>query len=148
MTVETKNGLKVQVDEKQKITFPQGLFGFENMTDFVLLDCEYKPFFWMQSLQEKNLSFLIVDPFLFFSDYEIDADDSILKTIDLTKPEDVKIMCIVTVPNDGSGVTINMQGPLVINKINNKAMQIILPDERYTTKHNLLEQIKNGGSAC
>lgn len=148
MTVETKNGMKVQADEKQKITLPNGLFGFEKLTEFVLLDCEYKPFFWMQSLEDKDLAFLIVDPFLFFNDYEIDADDSTLATIELSKPEDVKIMCIVTVPADGSGVTANLQGPLVINKSNNKCMQIILNDSRWQTKHNLLEQVKKGSQPC
>lgn len=146
MTVQTKNGLLVQADEKQKITLPQGLFGFENMHNFVLLDCEYKPFYWMQSLDNKDLAFLIVDPFLFFSDYEIDADDKTLSSIDLTNPEDVKIMCIVTVPADNSGVTANLQGPLIINKANNKCMQIILTDERWQTKHNLLEQVKQGAN--
>ena len=61
-------------------------------------------------------------------------------------PEDVKIMCIVTLPADNSGVTANLQGPLIINKANNKCMKIILTDERWQTKHNLLEQVKQGAN--
>lgn len=148
MNVETKNGMIVQVDEKQIIDLPAGLFGFEKLSKYALLDCEYKPFFWMQSLDDKDLAFLIVDPFLFFSDYEIDADDQTLATIELNKPEDVKIMTIVTVPSDGSPVTVNLQGPLVINKQNNKCMQIILSDSRWQTKHNLLDEIKKRGEKC
>ena len=148
ITVETRSGLKVQADEKQKITMPQGLFGFEKYTDFVILESEYKPFFYLQSMQDKNLAFLIMDPFLFFDDYEIEADDTSLSTIDLHNPENVKVMVIVTVPSDGSPVTVNLQGPLVINKVNNQAMQIILSDSKYQTKHNLLEQINKRSKSC
>jgi flagellar assembly factor FliW len=30
----------LEIDEQQKITFPQGLFGFETIRDYVLLDAE------------------------------------------------------------------------------------------------------------
>ena len=52
--------------ETVKIEFPQGLFGFENCKNFSLTEAEYKPFCWLQSEDDKTLSFLVVDPFIFF----------------------------------------------------------------------------------
>ena len=53
---------------KSVLHFPRGLYGFENHTDFILSESEYKPFMWLQSASEKSLSFLTVDTFLFFTD--------------------------------------------------------------------------------
>ena len=56
-------------------------------------------------------------------------------------------MTIVTVPSDGSPITANFQGPLVINKVNKKCMQVILNDNRWSTKVNIIESLaKKGGN--
>ena len=142
MLVETKmNGAK-DVDEKHIITIPAGLFGFEEYTDFALIESEYEPFVWLQSLQEKNLAFLLIDPFLICEDYEADIDDRELLKIGIKDPADVMVMTVVTVPSDGSPVTANLQGPLIINKKNRRCMQAILDGTRWTTKHNIIEALK------
>ena len=74
MEVETKTQGLITVDDKQRLEFPEGLFGFEGCTEFVIFDAEYKPFIWLQSTQDKSLAFLVVDPFLICSDYELDID--------------------------------------------------------------------------
>ena len=82
------------------------------------MDCDLEPFIWLQSCEDSNLCFLIVDPFLICSEYEADIDDESLAKIKISKPEDIILMTIVTVPHDGSAITANFQGPLVINKQN------------------------------
>ena len=54
-------------------------------------------------------------------------------------------MTIVTVPNDGSAITANFQGPLVINKKNKQCMQVILNDNRWTTKVNIIDALNAKG---
>ena len=56
-------------------------------------------------------------------------------------------MTIVTVPKDGSPITANFMGPLVINKENKKCMQVILNDNRWTTKVNIIEALNSKGDA-
>ena len=92
-----------------------------------------------------NLAFLIVDPFLISSNYETDIDDESLAKIGIESPEDIIIMTIVTVPQDGSAITANFQGPLVINKKNRQCMQVILSDNRWTTKVNIIDALKAKG---
>ncbi len=143
MEVLTKTNGVVQVQDDKILTFEEGLFGFEDYKKFALIDSEYEPFIWLQSIENQNLAFLIIDPFLVCSSYEADIDDSSLAKIDVTKPEDVVIMTIVTVPQDGSAITANFQGPLVINKQNKKCLQVILTDNRWTTKVDIVQTLNN-----
>ena len=143
MEVLTKTNGVVQVQDDKILTFEEGLFGFEDYKKFALIDSEYEPFIWLQSIENQNLAFLIIDPFLVCSSYEADIDDSTLAKIGVTKPEDVVIMTIVTVPQDGSAITANFQGPLVINKQNKKCLQVILTDNRWTTKVDIVQTLNN-----
>ncbi|MBQ0051728.1 MAG: flagellar assembly protein FliW [Treponema sp.] len=146
MEVKTKSLGTVQVDESKIIKFPNGLLGFEDYHNFAILECEYKPFLWMQSLEEPGLAFLIVDPFIIADTYELDVDDKTLAEIEIETAGDVIVFAIVTVPADGGPVTANLQGPVVINKHNNQAMQVILSDSRWTTKFNIVKALKSKGA--
>ena len=134
--------------ETVKFEFPQGLFGFESYTKFSLIEAEYKPFYWLQSEQDKTLSFLVVDPFIFFDDYELDIDDNSLKSIGVSSPSDVVVMTIITIPGNNEKITANLQGPLIINKTNNLGMQFVLSDPKWTTKHELVAERTKEGDKC
>lgn len=145
MEVKTKvNGI-VNVEEKQLVTFPEGLLGFEKFKKFALIDSEYEPFIWLQSIEESGLAFLMVDPFLICSEYEADIDDSSLKNIGVESAEDIIIMTLVTIPKDGSAITANFLGPIVINKKNRKCLQVVLNDSRWTTKFDIVKALKKKG---
>jgi flagellar assembly factor FliW len=142
MDIKTKTmGIK-KVEQNQIVTFPEGLFGFEDYKKYAIIASEYNPFLWLQSLDDEKLAFLIVDPFIICADYEADIDDESLVKIGVKAPEDVIVMSIVTVPSDGSHVTANLQGPIVINKKNNLCEQTILSDNRWTTKHDIIDALK------
>lgn len=126
----------------QKITIPEGLFGFEDYTCFQLEKSEYEPFLWLRSEEMKTLSFLVIDPFIFKQDYEIDVDDEALKEIGIESPSEVTVMVIVTLPSDKGPVTANLQGPLIINKKTGVAKQVVLGDSRWNTKHDILAESK------
>lgn len=145
MEVKTKSNGIVNVEEKQLVTFPEGLLGFEQYKNFALIDSEYEPFIWLQSTEDSQLAFLMIDPFLICNDYEADIDDLSLKSIGVESPEDIIIMTLVTIPKDGSAITANFLGPVVINKKNKNCMQVILNDNRWTTKFNIVEALKKKG---
>src|SRR5574344_236602 len=145
MQVKTKTMGTIEVADEHIITIPSGLFGFEEYTDFALIDSEYAPLIWLQSRQDASLAFLLIDPFIICEDYEVDIDDKSLAKIGVSEPSDVVVFAIVTVPKEGGPVTANLQGPLIINRRNNKCMQAILNDSKYTTKHNILEALRKKG---
>ncbi|MDR3312475.1 MAG: flagellar assembly protein FliW [Spirochaetaceae bacterium] len=140
--INAKDGGTVTIAEKQRFVFPEGLFGFEEFTDYALINSDYEPFLWFQSLQEPALAFLVVDPFVIRPDYEADIDDLSLGKIGITSPSQVLVLAILTVPPPPAPVTVNLQGPLVINKASNICLQAVLSDERWTTRHTV-----TGGTA-
>ena len=147
MKVLTKAFGPVDVDERQKVTFPSGLFGFESIKEYVLVDAERQPFFWLQSMEAEHIAFIIVNPFLFRQDYELDIDDELLKEIEITNPEDALIFSIVTIPPTGP-MTANLQGPLIINRKTRIGKQGILTDPRWKTKHDIMQELNQDGKPC
>jgi len=145
MRVNTKAFGLIEVDEKQKINFPQGLFGFEDYKEYTLLDAEHQPFLWLQSLDDQEIAFILINPFLFRPDYEVNIGNEELAEIGITSPENALIFVIVTIPQDGSSMTANLQGPLVINKENMTGMQAVLSDVRWKTKHDIISEIEKTG---
>ena len=143
MELKTKTMGTVTIEEKQIVDFPKGLFGFEEYPRYAIINGEYEPFFWLQSVDESGLAFVMVDPFLIVSDYTLDIDDKTLSEIGISSPEDVVLFAILTVPVDGRAVTANLQGPIVINRKNGKALQVIVSDSRWTTKYNIIQALKS-----
>ena len=81
MELLTKTKGKIEISEDRILTIPEGLFGFEQYTKYALVDCDLEPFIWLQSCEDPNLCFLIVDPFLICSEYEADIDDESLSKL-------------------------------------------------------------------
>jgi flagellar assembly factor FliW len=140
MKVDTKAFGLIDIDEQQKVNIPQGLFGFEEYKDFVLLDAEHKPFYWLQSVDVKEIAFILINPFLFRKDYEVNISEEEEKEINLTSAESALIFVIVTIPQDGP-MTANLQGPIVINKENMTGIQVILLDNRWRTRHDIMAEL-------
>ena len=141
MIVATKAFGNIDVDEDQKMTFPNGLFGFESFKDYVLLDSEKEPFYWLQSLDTEQVAFILINPFVFRPDYEMNIDNEDLTPIGITDPGKALIFSIVTIPQDGSPMKANLQGPLVINRDNRLGIQAVLTDSRWKTKHDIIAEL-------
>jgi flagellar assembly factor FliW len=139
--VLTKAYGMIEVNEQQKITFPSGLFGFESLKDYVLLDAEQQPFYWLQSVDEENTAFILIDPFIFRPDYEMDINNEELLPIGITESEKAVIFSIVTVPSNKGPMTANLQGPLIINRDSRLGIQAVLTDSRWKTKHDIMAEL-------
>jgi len=146
LKVATKAYGLIDVDERQKIIFPQGLFGFEKLKDYLLLDAERQPFYWLQSMDAEDVAFVLVNPFLFRPDYEVNISNEELDGIGVNSPEKALIFSIVTIPQDGSPMTANLQGPLIINRDTRMGKQAILSDDRWKTKHDIMAELAETGN--
>jgi len=144
--VATKAYGLIDVDERQKIVFSQGLFGFETLHDYLLLDSERQPFYWLQSMGVEQVAFVLVNPFLFRPDYELNISNEELAEIGITSPEKALVFSIVTIPPDGSPMTANLQGPLIINRDTRTGKQAVLSDARWKTKHDIMAELAATGN--
>ncbi len=141
MTIRTKAFGELDVDERQVIDFQEGLIGFQKFTRFALLDAPQKPYFYLQSIELPELAFILVDPFLFRSDYAVDVGDELSSSLGLSSPDDALILSLVTVPSDGGPVTANLMGPIVIGKASRKGAQVPQADPRWRTKHDIMAEL-------
>jgi flagellar assembly factor FliW len=139
MRIETKFQEVIKVDETQILTFEQGLPGFENEKQFVLLPIEGIELSLLQSMQTSDLAFITTDPFQFFIHYDFELSTADLEFLELEDEKDVHVQTIITVADLYEKSTVNLQAPVVINTKNNKCKQIILSDSKYRTKHLLTE---------
>jgi flagellar assembly factor FliW len=139
--VVTKAYGLIDVDECQEITFSQGLLGFAAYKQYVLLDAERQPFYWLQSVEEESIAFIVINPFLFRPDYEVDIDNEELLEIGLSDPSKALILAILTIPPEGGLMTANLQGPLVINRDTRFGMQAVLSDPRWKIKHDVMAEL-------
>jgi flagellar assembly factor FliW len=140
MRINTKFLGEIDIDDQRKVFFPKGLFGFENCVEFAILNAEQPPFYYFQSLENKDACFILLDPFLFRSDYEVDIAQEEMSVIGMQEPEQAAVFVIVTIPNGGGAITANLQGPLVINEETKRGCQIVLTDPRWKTKHDILAE--------
>jgi flagellar assembly factor FliW len=136
----------IDIDERQQLVFPEGIYGFEAFQTYVLLDAEQQPYYYLQSIETQGAAFILLKPFLFRPDYEIDVADEELAGIGITDPGKALVFCIVTVPADGSPITANLAGPLVINREMRIGKQIVLTDPRWKTKHDILKELSENAA--
>lgn len=138
MNVQTTRFGTVEIDEERIIEFPSGLLGFSSNTRFVLLQPDERGlFFWLQSLDSPELAFVLTDPAQWVSEFQAHIRQEQMDELELARIEDAQVFVIVN-KRDGT-LTANLQGPLVINSVNRTAMQLVLADKRWTTRHAIVQ---------
>lgn len=145
MLLNTRHFGEIQIEDEKVLTFPDGIPGFEDLTKYIILENpdEGVPFHWLQSIEDGDLAFVIINPFIFKPDYDFEIPKNTVEKLEIQAPEDVNIFSIVIVPEDISKMTANLQAPLIINTKTHRGKQIILDNENYHTKHYILEEMKN-----
>lgn len=144
MTITTKLFGEIEVDEEKKITFPQGIIGFPDINDFLLIhDSESNGSIrWMQSIQEPAFAMPVIDPLIVKSDYNPCIEDELLKPLGNISEENTLVLVTISVPHEIENMTVNLKAPIVINGDNRQAAQLIVDDDRYEVKFPIYEILK------
>lgn len=146
MKVNTKNFGEIEIADEKIITFEGGIVGFPELTQFALLHDEEKGqdagIHWMQSLQEPAFAMPVMDPLNVVPDYNPEVEDELLVSLGDITQENLLVLVTVTVPSDLTKMTVNLQGPLVINAETRKACQVIVDGEQYKVKYPIYELLK------
>ena len=122
------------VGDDEIYSFATGLFGFAECQRFVLADGGREGLFWLQSVEQASLAFLLVDPFHYQPGYEADLPDADLAHIGVTAPEALLVLTIVTLAKPLEACTVNLQAPLAFNTVTRQARQVVLAGERYSVR--------------
>jgi flagellar assembly factor FliW len=149
MQVPTSRFGTIAIPEDRVINFPKGLLGFGEHRRFCLLEpADEACFFWLQSLDDPDLAFVITDPTLFVGDYNVPIREEQMSGLSLGTLNDAQVFVIVNKVDQV--LTGNFQGPLVINTLNKQGEQFVLAEKRWTTRQPLVrlgEQLRPAKSA-
>jgi flagellar assembly factor FliW len=142
LEIETLRFGKLSVQEDKVITFPRGILGFAKNKRYILFPhSEGSPFFWLQSVEDGELAFVVMNPQLVKADYTIDVDENVLTELEAVKEDTLEVVCIVTIPrNDPRRMTINLLGPIIINAQSRCAVQVICDKQSYSHRHPLIAE--------
>lgn len=144
-TIRTSRFGALEVDPDLTIDVPDGLIGFELCRRFVVVtQDEGSPFRWFQSLDDGTVAFPIIDPWQFMPDYAPTISDGDARLLGLSQDTPKLVFVVVTVPkHDPRAMTANLLGPIVINAATRRGRQVVVTDERYGTKHSIVEELKS-----
>ena len=139
MKIKSTRFGELDVAENDVIHFSQGLPGFAEEQRFALLpQGEDSPFFFLQSTQDPNLTFLLVDPFAFFAEYHFEIDDKLVSQLGLSAEQPPIALCIVNVPQGKmQDMTANLSAPIIINRFARLGRQVVLTDTSYSLRQRL-----------
>jgi len=141
MKIKTKYHGEITIDERQIIHFENGLPGFLEEKQFIILPLtDDQIYLILQSIQTPEIAFVITNPFFFYKDYEFKLEDGVVEQLEIKEPGDVQVFNILTIYDPFEKTTINLQAPIVINTKNNRAKQVILNHEHYTTREPLFQK--------
>jgi flagellar assembly factor FliW len=148
------------VDEERVINFQSGLLGFPEHKRFALIQTgEENYFFWLQSVDEPNLAFVVTDPALFFKGYEVPLRDETREELRLQDPREGEgegdsdggregadridnpehfLQVFVICNKVDEWLTGNLLGPLVVNAQNRLGQQVVLTEKKWTTRQPLM----------
>ena len=138
MNVQTTRFGNVEVDESRIINFAGGLLGFSSFKRFTLLQPDDEGvFFWLQSLDATELAFVVTDPALWVKDYQATVRRDQMEELRLDSLDGAQIFVIVN--RYEGALTANLQGPLVVNVRSRGAVQLVLPEKRWSTRHEIVQ---------
>lgn len=132
-TINTRFG-QVEYDPDNLLHFPTGMVGFPQLHDFIVMPNKKQgPLFWIQSVDDPDIAFVLTDPSNFFLDYVVVPDESERELLKIAAEDPCFVLAVVTVPPNQE-ITLNLSAPILFAPQTNRAMQVILDDPKYKIK--------------
>lgn len=126
MKLKTRQFGEIEFDKDLIIKFPKGLLGFEDLTSYLLIKTENELFFWLNSVDNPELSFPLVG----------------LRMIQDTYPnaEEHEPFGVTILNSDPAQITVNLKAPIYINQEAKTGYQKIIDDDQFPVDYNLFVQ--------
>ena len=131
MKAQTSRFGTIEIQEHAMLQFPGGIIGFPDSGRYLILDHDRDvPFKWLQSLDEPEVAFVVMDPVLFKPDYRVEIDHKDIPELTAQDESDLTMFVILTIPTDDpKGITANLRAPVVVNHKTRIAKQVIIKEE-------------------
>ena len=147
MKITTRIFGEVEIADDKIINFANGIIGFPELKRFTLIHDEKKGtnagIRFLQSMDEPGFAMPVMDPLIVKPDYDPQVDDELLAAAGNINPENILVLVTATIPSDLTKMSVNLQGPFIINVEEHKACQIIVENGDYPVKFPIYEILKS-----
>ncbi len=114
-----------------EIYFPQGLIGCPDWQRFQLTPEPFEACGELLSLDHPGIGLMVADPAWLRINYHFELDEDDVEALRLTRAEDARVLCILTLHRDPAAIMANLAGPLIINWPERLGRQVILDHHSY-----------------
>jgi len=138
VNIKTRDFGEIAVDEDDIIYFSTGMYGFENYKRYVILkDKPEDDIMFLQSLDDADLSFVLIDPFSIYGAYEPDLNEEDLTELEAKNERELKFLVIAIIKESIKDSVVNLKSPVAINPKTRSAKQTILQNS-YPLRYNII----------
>ncbi len=147
MKVNTRIFGEVDIEDEKIITMPFGLVGFPDLQKFALIHDSKKPvgaLWYLQSMDDPDIALPVIDPLTIKPDYNPQIEEADVELLEPLTEDNLLLLVTITVPEDITNMTANLNAPILINSDTGKAAQIeiIWGKEEYITKYPIYDYLK------
>jgi flagellar assembly factor FliW len=147
MFIKTRIFGDVEISDDKIITFDDGIIGFPDLKHFAIMHDEEKGsdagIKYFQSVEEPGFAMPVMDPLMVCENYNPQVNDELLTPLGELKDDNIIVLVTVTVPTDLTKMTVNLQGPLIINADEKKGAQIIVEGNDYPVRFPIYDILKS-----
>jgi len=131
----------IEVTEEQIFSFDPGIGGFESLRRYALIPEQDSPVEWLQSLDDADVAFALLEPFAFKPDYAFELSDADAAALGMREAQDGLIRCVLTLHEDPEKITANLLAPLILSRRSHMARQVILQNSDYPLRFQLFSDV-------
>jgi flagellar assembly factor FliW len=135
---------EIEVEDEKIITFPEGVYAFEDTRRYALIsplgDDVYP--MWLQCLDAADPCFVVFDPSKIDTSYAVALGKEERRLLQADETTEMLALVLATVPENFRDTTVNMKSPVLINTQAHIGAQIILP-ENYPFKLPIYEKAED-----
>lgn len=121
---------ELEFEEKIVYRFPDGLPGFEDLHNFIIIsENDTEPLKWLLSIEVPDIGFPILEMSLIMPELRKELPAEYLSACTM--------FGVVTLNRDPKPATINLKAPIVVNNAAKSGKQVLLNSDKYSTEYKI-----------
>ncbi|MCL2840115.1 MAG: flagellar assembly protein FliW [Defluviitaleaceae bacterium] len=140
----TRHFGEIEYDPARVITFPHGIPGFPNNHRYLLMseNDDEDTYFWLQSLDDGNIAFTLMNVYKFLPDYDPKVDKEELEELGDVTESPLEVFNIAVIPEYVRQMRVNLRAPIVINNKTGLGKQVICTNDDYPIRCMIFEELE------
>lgn len=143
----------LEVPEHRLLELYPGLSSFEEHHRYAWIADPDSPVEWLQSLDDPDVVFAMLDPFLFCPEYAFELGDSDAAALGLETAQEATVRALLTLAGDAEDITANLFAPVILNARAGLGRQVLLQDSGWSLRYEVFRGLRGvdsdgGGTAA